>query len=422
MQSDELPHWQYAPVPVTCPAIATDAKGAELKSLSSDEIEYTIGRMSMQTAANNNLVLTDISSLKRLADVKNAISYGGFYQQIISGLIKGVYSKQVFTDFGDRLVALAEHAYCFRQIETVKQASQLLMIFPLGSEYKKISNHYSALYKYQTGQFPEALKLFKTLAEDAPQKFRARALLSMAGTFFDSGDFSSSTPLYLEAGRAGDRCGDLFTVAQSQKMIAILKGMGGDHQGALDHLESVFPTIRAASSSYPYLYYDYLNSFAVEMTKVGRLEEAKRASDLTLASAYASAYPEWRETREEINLKAWRASRSFVSIARTSPTQNNLLRLPLPENGNINVHALPRFVRPKQRARVLDYLDWKKKMVKEPNDTPQDEQPPEMLTGHELLLRIIQRASVRDLTEDQLRRMYEAVKKIASEPIHRDKP
>jgi hypothetical protein len=50
-------------------------------------------------------------------------------------------------------------------------------------------------------------------------------------------------------------------------------------------------------SSQPHVYYDYMNSFAVELCEVGRLEEAKNVSLIVLASPFAPAYPEWRETR-----------------------------------------------------------------------------------------------------------------------------
>lgn len=45
------------------------------------------------------------------------------------------------------------------------------------------------------------------------------------------------------------------------------------------------------------------NSLAVELFAVWRLEEAKNVSQIVLASPFASPYPEYRETREEIALK-----------------------------------------------------------------------------------------------------------------------
>jgi hypothetical protein len=41
---------------------------------------------------------------------------------------------------------------------------------------------------------------------------------------------------------------------------------------------------------------------------------------------------------------------------------------------------------PQQSARVLDYVEWKNKMVKEPNGTSQDDKPSEKLDDREKML------------------------------------
>src|SRR4029077_3907719 len=130
----------------------------------------------------------------------------------------------------------------------------------------------------------------------------------------------------------------------------------GNHRGALALLESLFPLANSMRSSQPHVYHDYLNSLAVELCEAGRLEEAKNVSQIVLASPYASAYPEWRDTREEIELRGLRASRSTVAVRRRSSEAKNLrsirgrpadvrqvsqsnseaknlIRLPLPEHG-----------------------------------------------------------------------------------------
>ena len=69
-------------------------------------------------------------------------------------------------------------------------------------------------------------------------------------------------------------------------------------------------------SSQPHVYYDYMNSLAVELCEVGKLEDAKNVSQIVLASPFAPAYPEWRETSDEIALRGWRPSRSTVAVTQ----------------------------------------------------------------------------------------------------------
>src|SRR5260370_41343396 len=127
-------------------------------------------------------------------------------------------------------------------------------------------------------------------------------------------------------------------------MTGVVRGMAGDHRGAVADLERMFPLARLASSRQPYAYYDYMNTLAVELGEIGRLEQARSASGISLESPFAPAYPEWFETFDEIRLKRRRGSRSIVSVPhRIGETQgllpyvrktHKLMRLPAPERLN----------------------------------------------------------------------------------------
>ena len=125
MQSELLPHEQKTLLPTTCPANATVVNGAEFVCLSSGEGENQIGSISMQTAARKSLALIDFFSLNRVAEIKPAINHAEFYQYIVSELTKGICTRQVFTDLGNRLIDLAEYAYDLRRMDIVEQASAL---------------------------------------------------------------------------------------------------------------------------------------------------------------------------------------------------------------------------------------------------------------------------------------------------------
>lgn len=84
-----------------------------------------------------------------------------------------------------------------------------------------------------------------------------------------------------------------------------------------------------------------MNTLAVERTEAGRLEEARNAPQIALASPFASAYPEWRKTREEIKLKGWRAPRSVVALnQKTREASNHVHRL-CPSKTKLRVQPSP---------------------------------------------------------------------------------
>ena len=74
--------------------------------LSHGEAENQSGRASMQTAAKISLVLTDSSSFEQLAGLQKVIRHAGFYQQIISGLVKGIHTKRLWAIW-------ARDSYCW---------------------------------------------------------------------------------------------------------------------------------------------------------------------------------------------------------------------------------------------------------------------------------------------------------------------
>jgi tetratricopeptide (TPR) repeat protein len=420
------PHVHGALELIACPASATVANGAEFVSFSPRDGENTNGRISMQAAANSNLILTDLSSFKWLAGLQKDISHAAFYQQVLSELIRGAYRKQTFPELGNRLVALADHAYGVGQMRAVEEGSQLLLNLPLGKEYESIGRYYQALCIYRRGRFAEARVLLEQVAGELPLRFTAKALLAVSATYYQSDDLQSFLSLNVEASRAATSSDlrDPQTFVRSQRHIAVLKSIDGDHRGALSDLERLFPLARAFGRWQPYSYYEHLNSLAVELMEAGRLEEARNASKIALASPFAAAYPEWRETREEIELRGYRASRSVVAFYQANaeatssaagPEGGKLVHLPAPERDD-SPSAIE--LSPKtQPARVLSMQEWKKKMPEKSNDDPQvkhtEEQIREMTTSQRLV-RIMNLIS-NEMSDDELGRVLSFLEQIALE-------
>lgn len=113
--------------------------------------------------------------------------------------------------------------------------------------------------------------------------------------------------------RTSRGCWDPRTAVGATRTVAVWKARDGSHRAALSDLEKLFSLARTVGGWHPHVYYDYLNSLAVELASNGRFTEARNASRIVLASPFAPAYPEWRETYEEISLKLPRSSRSVVA-------------------------------------------------------------------------------------------------------------
>jgi tetratricopeptide (TPR) repeat protein len=363
----------------------------------------------------------DSFSSRRFAEFQNQAGYGRLYQQILLGLIKDTYSKRFFTDLNYKFTALADQLYALRRLEELEQLGKFFLSLPLGDESRIIGRHYQALCLYQKGKDAEARAIFEYVAEQGPIKYRARALLGISGMLYDDKDsplkYSQSITEYcVEASRLAVSSGgyDYRTIIESQRNLVLLKSIAGDHRSALADLERLFPLVRNVSRWHPDLFCSFLNSFAVELGEVGRIEEALRVADRALASPYARIYRQVQETRDEIVMKSRRASRSVVAVSRKAPSDGNVLSLPMPYRST--ALQAPASGQAQGLARVFDLQAWKYKLAKEAKATARQEKINRHLSAREMLLRLMDVISEKDLTEDQLAKMLEAVEKIAYEP------
>lgn len=379
----------------------------------------------MQTDANISLILTDGSSSKGFTDLQRQISYRGFYQHLASGLVKFIHQKHGLCNLGERLVVLAERAHAFRQMDALEQVSQILVNSPLPRPFEAVGRYYLALctQRLGLGDSERAANLLEDVLETAPTKYKARAIISLAANCRNQSDSQSALSLYCEAAHFASISSvcDPYTTITAQRMAAVISSEDGNHRGALALLENLSPLAHFVRSSQSHLYHDYLNSLAVELCVVGRLEEARNVAEIVLASPFASAYPEWRETLDEIELRGWRAARSVVAVTQPkaliqeTSEARTLVRLPVAMRGDsLSAIELSTLSKP---ARVLSMQDWKKRMPKQLTGDPQDRTIPRPTTGKEkqaraielrsldtrqMLLRLMKAIGDEDISDDQL--------------------
>jgi len=270
-----------------------------------------------------------------------------YYQRLIYSLLaRNLYTTESFQFLGGQLAEIARHAHLARQMDVVEQASQVMLALPISRELKAVAHYYQAICTWRRGHADEARRMLERVTEESTA-YRARAWLTIGATHFGQGKAETALPFYLAAGRAaGER--DLLTFAESQKMIAVVRSIHGDHRQALDGLERLFPLVRAIGKRYPALYYEFLNSLSIELGEVGRLDEANTACAIALASPFASAYPEFAETRDELEAKRTAATPSIVAISVAPKTSSQAQ----PERNPKPIRALP-FIRPARENRFL---------------------------------------------------------------------
>jgi hypothetical protein len=229
--------------------------------------------------------------------------YAGFYQELLRGI--GSYRQ-----LGDRLIYLAEQAHAFRQFDTLSELGKILSNLPI-KQYQSIGHYYLAVACNSCGKgdLDKAKSMFELVADTASDKYKAKALLSLAAVSSHAGDTESQFRFLLDSAKAS--C-DLSTKVKSLLGVAIYKGIEGFHRQSLKDLESLYPLARLA---HPIVFFDYLNSLAVELGESGRKYEARNVIRHVLESPLIIAYPEWQDTARELK----EPSRSFISVPKSLP-------------------------------------------------------------------------------------------------------
>ena len=213
------------------------------------------------------------------------------------------------------LIAKAEHAHALRDQSAIRKAGASLL--SIGSDCETIGLYYYALSLIRIGDHTQAEILLSQVISFGSDLFKRKSLITFGGNRYDNHNYSASSEAFKEAGRI--KTTDLASELRRSKMLAVLKSREGDHQGALTDLEKLQPLAKEVCSQHPVLYYDHLNSLAVELGELGRIEEARNICQVALASPFAIAYPEWRETGKELELRAYKPSRSKVFLKKSLP-------------------------------------------------------------------------------------------------------
>jgi tetratricopeptide (TPR) repeat protein len=274
----------------------------------------------MQTAAHRNRILTGYSSRVALADSEIMVSSSGLLRHIVTGfLAQTAHSQETFVKLTNELIRFAEQALVIRDINALSEVSQVLMNLPVEAA-RQIGTYYFALAMYRNGQKDEADSLTEKIADNAPSTYRARAIQTLGANRHADGKLDEALRFQLEALRAAadNKATGLQTALMARWEISIIKSLDGDHKGALSDLEGLTPLVNLVSKQTPFYFYFYCNDLAVVLGELGYIGEAQKTVDIALASPYAPLYPNWGETRHELEAKRTYATPSVVALTRPS--------------------------------------------------------------------------------------------------------
>jgi tetratricopeptide (TPR) repeat protein len=273
----------------------------------------------------------------------------------------------------------------------VREPATVLCNIPI-KEYQLIGQYYLVWCNCRESVFKaEALE---NLAGQT-RTYKAKVLLSRAAIDVYQHKMETALYFYNEALRTSPAISEYISLTLG---FAQIKGIEGFHESALKDMENLIPIIRYAE---PRLFFDMLNSYATELSAVGRLYEARNVSRVVLASPFIHAYPEWQETVQELKP----ANRSFMAIGSA---RYNVLTMPEREPSKQGA------VEPKP-ARVLDLAKWKKKMVKESDDNDTS-QPLEDMTPQDMAMKLLELITENRYEEDKIRKVLEHALETFSEP------
>jgi hypothetical protein len=291
---------------------------------------------------------------------------------------------------GKYLVREAENAQVFRQTKRVEECGAVLAHMP-EREYQLIGQYYLAWSAYRKGE--DAQDVLENVFERS-RTYKTRSLIILAALEGRKGNSSTELRYLLDSLKLAD---DVAMKIKISRAIAVVKSKEGYHKAALKDLENIAPLVRYTTIQ---AQYDYLNSLAVELGEVGHIQEAQDVCRVVLASPLIGVYPEWRETGADTARRGYK-SRSSVLIQSFSEPEKiqNILYMPGRNTAPVRLRTKP--------AKVLSYVDWKEKMVKEDND----EIPPDADEG-DLYLRLMELIAQKDLSTWELRKVIDFVENL----------
>lgn len=218
------------------------------------------------------------------------------------------------------MLAQIKIAHAFRRTDRVRELASILVNLPL-REARLIGQCYLAWCECRARNY-QPVTLERII--DQTRVYKAQALFSRAVIDLYQGNFDEALRFYSEALKARPTVSEY---ALAVRAIAAIKSIEGFSRQALRDLSNLLPILRYTE---PFVYFDCLNSYAVELGKAGQLHDAQNISKRVIASPFAPAYPEWQETFTDIASK--RKRQSAIGIVHCCSVCGCTTQVEVPQN------------------------------------------------------------------------------------------
>ena len=254
---------------------------------------------SMTTAAST-------SDLRIVKSSKLAVSL------FTRGLSSAADMQQGLTALANQLIKVAEHAYACRDLQILKESSELLLSLPI-EQAQSAGLWFKAITYKREGRTEQAVSGLEHLIADcrATPRFKARAIQTLGAIRHESGELTEASRLYIESAQCAKD--DIFLHWLSLIHLSAAQHYLLGPAQALRTLLNLEPLVTVIARAQPHYKGVYFNNLAIELFQLGRVKEAAQCSRVAITSPFARAYPEWKETALEIQQQ--RAKRNTVSIA-----------------------------------------------------------------------------------------------------------
>lgn len=168
------------------------------------------------------------------------------------------------------------------------------------------ARYFEAILRARNGGMPRASGELEYLALTADSITRASSLLSLGYYACTAQDYEAARRFYHEASIFVSADFPLLSF-RIMKSMATNSAMMGRHDEALRQFESTYSLARYVSRADPMGFYDWLNSYSLELGEVGRFDEGIAAARIVAGSIAARIHPTMSESLGEIiELRAFR--------------------------------------------------------------------------------------------------------------------
>jgi len=254
-------------------------------------------------------------------------SVPAFYQHLLRGIA-------TYEELANRILTEIKAAYAFRQVERVRELASILARLPI-KECQLVAQYYLVWCQCRKSEY--RTDILERIA-DQTRIYKAKALKSRGSCDLCEGKPESALYFYAEALKASESISDYVATSRG---IAAAKSIEGFHASALRDIESLLPLIRHVD---PLIYFEVLNSYAVELLETNRITEAQDVAVIAVSSPYGPFYFEWQDT---------------LSEARSSRKRSSVITVPQPQEYDATQYeSEPQDTLPDLRVEiVIDFMN-----------------------------------------------------------------